>query len=324
MAGSERETAFLTAIERHRRELTAHCYRMLGSLQDAEELAQETLLRAWQRREESASSGTRRAWLFAIATTACLDALRKSRRRRARAQVITWDASEVATWVQPAPDALFESDVLAGSEQQTPDALTSSREHIGLAFVTALQLLSPKQRAAVLLVDVLGWRAEESAALLGTTTTSIHSLLQRARKTLQDHQRAPSDASSVEAPALLRAFLASWENGDVEGLVSLLAEDVRLSMPPEPESYQGRAAAAAFLAPFVRDAPTTYRFRPVAANGEAAVALYHRTSLEEPFRASGISVLTFAGGRISTITRYGVGPLFDRFGLPAELPAQAP
>jgi len=198
--------SYRDAFEVHRRAITAHCYRMLGSLQDAEEVAQETLLRAWQSGEAAVAPGARRAWLVSVATRGCLDALRKKRRRRASAARVG-EPTEL-TWLEPAPDALFE---IAAPESESPQDAVTRREQVGLAFVVALQYLSPRQRAALLLVDVLGWRVDESAALLETTAASVNSLLQRARRTLGSGEVAPAEPADGEPQ--LRAFVAAWERG---------------------------------------------------------------------------------------------------------------
>ena len=190
MAARARDEAFRTLLEPHRRAITLHCYRMLGSLQDAEEVAQESLTRAWRRLGEVKSSSARRAWLYKIATNGCLDLL-KARRRRSLPHLVAPSANaatplgppaQEVLWIEPAPDTLLD---VADEASQRPDARVSLRESVGLAFITALQFLSPKQRAALLLVDVLGLRPEETAALLKTSVFSVNSLLQRARKNVE-------------------------------------------------------------------------------------------------------------------------------------------
>jgi len=226
---------------------------MLGSLQDAEELVQETLLRAWQRREEVRDTGALRAWLYQIATNACLDLLKTRRRRRALPHLLgapstsmrMGPAQEESMWVEPAPDHLLH---VAGDALQQPDEQASRRESIGLAFIAALQLLSPKQRAALLLVDVLGWNPQETAALLETSVASVNSLLQRARKSVETRrEEEPAPQVSVSDSALLGRFINAWEQGDLEAFTALLADDARFAMPPQPEWYAGREAIGQFF-----------------------------------------------------------------------------
>jgi RNA polymerase sigma-70 factor, ECF subfamily len=255
MSAQASDEPFRTLFEPHRRPITLHCYRMLGSLQDAEEIVQETLLRAWQRRDEVRSESALRAWLYKIATNACLDHLLKVRRRRSLPYLVApspttatrlGPPTDERLWVEPAPDTLFDAEGDAG---QRPDEQVSLRETIGLAFITALQFLSPKQRAALLLVDVLGWRPQETAALLETSVFSVNSLLQRARKNVatRREETAPAEVSSADA-ALLQRFITTWENGDLDAFTALLADDALLSMPPQPEWFLGRASIRLFFA----------------------------------------------------------------------------
>jgi RNA polymerase sigma-70 factor (ECF subfamily) len=302
---NEEREAFVRTLEIYRSQITAHCYRMLGSLQDAEEVAQDTLLRGWERQGDVADERSRRAWLFAIATRECLSALRKRRRRRASVERV--GASLIDT-IEPAPDRLFE---IAGFE--SPEEAAVRRQQTSLAFVAALQVLSPRQRAALLLVDVLGWSADESARLLETTTVSINSLLQRARKFV-----AESDPSAFAATAhtdQLHAYIGAWERGDVEGLAALLADDVRLSMPPGPW-FSGRDAVIAFLRPHLGAASRVLRFVAISANGQPAVAVYKRAADGTSYLPEGIAVLVIGDDGISAITRYGIPALFPYFGLP--------
>jgi RNA polymerase sigma-70 factor, ECF subfamily len=313
-------------FEAHRRSITLHCYRMLGSLQDAEEVTQESLLRAWQRQGEVRSSGATRAWLYQIATNACLDAL-KARRRRALPHLVAPAATatrlgppaDERLWVEPAPDTVLD---LQDDPGQRPDERVSQRESIGLAFITALQFLTPKQRAALLLVDVLGWTPEDTATLLETTVFSVNSLLQRARKSVQarDREGPPPEPSSAEA-TLLRRFITTWESRDLDAFTALLADDVRLSMPPQPEWYEGREAVRGFLAGVLTIVPRQYRLLPVAANGGPAVAIYARPmGATEPYQASAIIVLEARAGRVWRMTRFTFPRLFPLFGLPSQLP----
>jgi len=326
MTAGANDESFRATFEPHRRSITLHCYRMLGSLQDAEEIVQETLLRAWQRKDE-ARSGTTRPWLYKIATNACLDHLLKVRRRRTLPQLVAPPASATARlgpateerlWVEPAPDALLDAE---DDPSQRPDERVPRRESIGLAFITALQFLSPKQRAALLLVDVLDWHPQEAAALLETSLASVNSLLQRARKGAQTRTQDPSLASVSSSDAdLLQRFITTWESGDIEAFSALLADDALLSMPPQREWFTGRAAVSQLFAAMWSALPGQRRLLPLRANGGPALALYRRgLTSNAPYEPSGITLLTLRDGRISHITRFGSAGLFPLFGLPAQL-----
>jgi RNA polymerase sigma-70 factor (ECF subfamily) len=303
---------------------------MLGSLQDAEEVAQESLVRGWQRLDELRSSSATRAWLYRIATNACLDLL-KSRKRRRRAlpflvappaspdESIGPPAHEDA-WIEPAPDTLLEAP--DDDSQGQPDARASMRESIGLAFITVLQLLPPKQRAALLLVDVLGWRPRETADLLKTTVVSVNSLLQRARRAVETQEPDDSSATAVEDERLLRRFIATWQSGDLDAFAALLAEDAVLSMPPHPEWYAGRAAIQRFFIRLRAVAPRRYRMLPIRANGSPAIAFY-RASGGGAFEAAAIAVLSFRQGYVARITRFDSPRLFRSFGLPERPPEES-
>jgi len=316
---------FRAQLEPHRRAITVHCYRMLGSLQEAEEVAQDSLLRAWQRLDQRRAAGSTRAWLYKIATNACVDVLRVRRRRAARHRVgpvspATGPALPEAAWIEPAPDALFDA---ADEAAPGPDQRVSLRESVGLAFITALQLLSPRQRAALLLVDVLGWSPEDAASLLDTTVASVNSLLQRARKNVES--RAGDDGASGPADdALLRRYIVTWESGDLDAFAALLADDARLVMPPQLGSYAGRAAIRAFLAHLMATQPYRYRLVPVAANRQAAVAVYTAPPTGGALRAAAIHVIAMRDGRVTQMTRFGSPHLFPRFGLPTQLPDAQP
>src|SRR5579863_10352843 len=278
-AGTSDES-FGTLFEPHRRSITLHCYRMLGSLQDAEEIAQETLLRAWQRRDEVRASSALRAWLYRIATNACLDHLRKARRRRALPHLLAAASSEIRfgpaaderLWIEPAPDTLLDPEDDLG---QRPEERVSLLESVGLAFITALQLLSPKQRAALLLVDVLGWQPQEAAALLETSVPSVNSLLQRARGSVaaRREEHAPRPVTDADAD-LLRRFISTWESGDLDAFSAMLADDALLSMPQQPEWFAGRDAVSRFFGAIWAADPARRRLLPLAANGGLAVATY--------------------------------------------------
>jgi RNA polymerase sigma-70 factor (ECF subfamily) len=326
MIARESEESFRTLLEPHRRSITLHCYRMLGSLQDAEEIVQEAMLRAWQRQDEVRSASAMRAWLYKIATNACLDLL-KTRRRRALPHLVAPSTSvgtplgppaEEGLWVEPAPDTLF---TVPDDAAQRPDARVSLRESMGLAFITALQFLSPKQRAALLLVDVLGWKPEETAALLETSVFSVNSLLQRARKSVEARKEdSPPEVSSSDA-ALLRRFIATWESGDLDAFSALLADDALFSMPPQPEWFAGRAAIRQFFAAIWAAVPGERRLVPIGANGGPALAIYRRpVTPNAVFEAAGIMLLAIRADRVSQITRFAIPRLFPLFGLPTHLP----
>jgi RNA polymerase sigma-70 factor (ECF subfamily) len=326
---ADRET-FPHQAEPFRRELQLHCYRMLGSLQDAEDLVQETFLRAWRGLDRFEGRTSLRSWLYRIATNACLDALEG----RARARRLLPDAegppagrppeggpaADVA-WLEPYPDAALEGvpDVAPG-----PEARYEMREAVQLAFVAAIQHLPPRQRAVLLLRDVLGWSAVETARLLDGSAPSVNSALQRARATLR--QRFP-DGPPGAAPVpdegqrrLLERYVRTWEAADLDALVALLREDAVLSMPPWREWYAGRGAIGAFLAwAWAQHRPQDDRFVPTAANRQPAFAVYRREAGRPGWRAHGIHVLTIGDGSIAALTSFREPRFHARFGLPAEL-----
>jgi RNA polymerase sigma-70 factor (ECF subfamily) len=324
MLASAREELFRTDLEPHRRAITLHGYRMLGSLEDAEEIAQESLLRGWQRLDELRASGAARAWLYRIATNLCLDALKTRRRRALPPQLapagnplLPFGApTEGATWVEPLPEWLLEG---AAAAHESPDARVSLRESVGLAFIAALQVLPPKQRAALLLVDVLGWRPQETADLLETSLASVNSLLQRARKNVDERDEEPRMPASDEA-ALLGRYIAAWESGDLESFTRLLADDAVFSMPPQPEWYRGRLAIRQFFERIFAVRPRHYRMIPIRASGAPAIGMYVCQVPETVYRAAAISVLAFRQGEVVRMTRFGDPSLFSRFGLPERLP----
>jgi RNA polymerase sigma-70 factor, ECF subfamily len=332
MAGRPGEESFRTQFEPHRRPITLHCYRMLGSLQDAEEIVQEALFRGWERQDELRAPAATRAWLYKIATNACLDLL-KTRRRRTLPHLAAPSPSipralgspaEERLWVEPAPDALLEA---ADHAAERPDARVSMRESIGLAFVTALQFLPPKQRAALILVDVVGWRPQETAELLDTTLVSVNSLLQRARAGVEGRRGddAVPETPSSEDAALLRRYITAWEGGDLDAFTALLADDVRLSMPPQPEWFAGRDAVRRFLASVLPAEAREFRCVPLAANGGLAVAIYARPMTRDvEYEAAAINVIAIRGGLIAEMTRFASPKLFPLFGLPTQLPSDDP
>jgi RNA polymerase sigma-70 factor (ECF subfamily) len=331
MTAGTHDEAFGGQFEPHRRAILRHCYRMLGSLQDAEELTQEVLLRAWERRADVRSASASRAWLYQIATNACLDHLLKVRRRRTLPHLAAPESSTIrlspptdsSLWLEPAPDTLLDLEVGSG---QRPDEQISLRESIGLAFIAALQSLSPKQRAALLLVDVLGFRPEETATVLETSVVSVNSLLQRARKGVDARSQELSTAPiSSSDEALLRRFIRTWEAGDLEAFAALLADDALLSMPPQAEWFAGREAIRGFFALVWSAMPGERRLLPLRANGELAVAIYTRgPGPDVRFLGTSIALIAFRDDRISRIVRFGGTTLFARFGLSPEYPGDAP
>ncbi|WP_345346435.1 sigma-70 family RNA polymerase sigma factor [Actinoallomurus liliacearum] len=316
-------TAFAALAERYRWELRVHCYRMLGSFDDAEDLVQETLLRAWRYRESFQGRSTFRAWLYRIATNACLDFLDRHLRQPTPGE--TGRPAEVS-WLQPYPDRLLEP---VAAREAEPDAVVIARETIELAFVVAIQHLPPRQRAVLILRDVLGWPAAETAALLEMSVAAVKSALQRARPVLREHlpERRAVQASATPLAErereLLRRFMAAHERADVAALAELLSEDVRLSMPPLPYSFVGRAEVAAFAENAVGPGSPLYRGQwrgvPVVANRQPAMAGYIRLPGEPAYQPQVLNVLRVEDGEITEIVAFEPR-VFGAFGLPATLP----
>jgi RNA polymerase sigma-70 factor (ECF subfamily) len=322
------EQAFRALTDPYRRELQLHCYRMLGSLQDAEDALQETLVAAWRGLDGFEERASLRAWLYRIATNRCLNALRDSSRRPQEGRPLPFVPPEPtrygeAMWLEPYPDVLLEGvpDAAPG-----PEARLELRESIGLAFVTALQRLAPRQRAVLVLRDVLGYRASEVASMLDTTEASVNSALQRARATLDavapsGPDRAPLPRSAHERELVAR-FADAFEAGDLDHVLALLTEDAWVTMPPEPFEYQGHDAIAAFLShAFAARWQHRHRLVPTRANGQPAFGHYIPDPQSGIVRGVGVLVLTLEGDRIAHITRFGGAALLARFGLPRNLPA---
>jgi RNA polymerase sigma-70 factor, ECF subfamily len=313
--------AFAALVERHRRELQVHCYRMLGSFDESEDLVQETFLRAWHRRETFQGRSTFRAWLYRIATNACLDFLD----RHPRHPLAREGAPAEIRWLQPYPDRLLEPST---SGDAGPDAAVVGKETIELAFLAAIQHLSPGQRAALILRDVLGWSAKETADLLDTSVAAVKSALQRARPILRANlperrlDWAPSAEPTTEERALLRRFMEAHERSDPAALAALLREDVRLTMPPLPFWFTGRDAVLGFVADALGpDSPLHrghWRSVPTRANRQPAVAGYVRSPGDSEYRAQVLNVLRLDGGRIAEITAFEPHR-FPAFGLPPTL-----
>jgi RNA polymerase sigma-70 factor (TIGR02960 family) len=313
-AGAGDEAAFAALVDRHRRELHVHCYRMLGSFEEAEDLVQETFLRAWRRRDSFQGGPGFRAWLYRIATNACLDELRRSRRR-----VPSLQSFAEVPWLQPYPDRLL--DEIAPSDSQ-PDAVVVARETIELTFLAVIQLLPPRQRAVLLLRDVLGWSAGETASALDTSVAAANSALQRARATLREQLPArPSEWSASEPSdqerALLEAFIDAHERADAAAAAALAREDIRITMPPHPWCYDGLASIAPLLEQGLTE-PGEWRLLPTRANRQPAAASYLRARGDTEFRAFKLDVLRVEGGAIAEITTFDAR-LFPAFGLPPTL-----
>ncbi len=318
--------AFRKLTEPYRRELQVHCYRMLGSLQDAEDVLQETLLAAWQGVGGFEERASIRTWLYRIATNRCLNALRTASRRPAK----EWDIPQVeppeptrlgeVVWLEPYPDALLEGAIKI---QPGPEARYQQIEAISLAFVTALQLLPARQRAVLILREVLGYRANEVADMLDSTVESVNSALKRARAALRRGQPPKGDREPPPAPdsraeqALAGKFVRAWESGDVDALVALLTADVSVSMPPIPLEYHGRDVVGRFCATLIRR--RRHHLVPTRANGQPAFGAYLRAPTGGLRHGTGLFVLTLAGDRICAMTRFDSSVL-PWFGLPQSLP----
>jgi RNA polymerase sigma-70 factor (TIGR02960 family) len=319
--------AFRELTEPYRRELEVHCYRMLGSFQDAEDALQDTLLTAWQGIAGFEERASIRTWLYRIATNRCLNARRAAGRRQAR----EWDVPNVeppeptrlgeVAWLEPFPDALLQGaiDVPLG-----PEARYEQTESISLAFVTALQVLPPRQLAVLILRDVLGFHANEVADMLNSTLESVNSALKRARSGLQRRPPAagrepPPVSGSPSEDAIVAKFVRAYESADLDAVVALLTDDVFMSMPPMPFEYEGRDAVARFCASLFRSG-RRFDLVPTRANGQPAFGAYLRapTGIRH---GTGLFVLTLTGDRICAMTRFD-NSVLPWFGLPRSLPSR--
>jgi RNA polymerase sigma-70 factor (TIGR02960 family) len=323
------ETAFEELVDPYRRELQVHCYRIVGSVQDAEDLVQETLLAAWRGLDRFEGRASLRSWLYRIATNRCLNALRARGRRLPELPAPPPEAPappepsrlREPVWLEPYPDVLLEG---IADQTHEPGARYEAREALGLAFIAGLQRLPPRQRAVLVLRDALGFRAREVAEMLGTSEASVMSALHRARTALDaelpaPRERAPLPSSPAERELVAR-FTDAFEGGDVAGVVSLLTDDARLTMPPEPLEYHGPAGIARFLGTVPAGGHLEmFRLVPTRANGQPAFGCYLRDPHAPIAHAYGLMVLTLSGDRIAAITGFPDTSVFAHFGLPRTL-----
>jgi RNA polymerase sigma-70 factor (TIGR02960 family) len=296
------------AMNRHRRELHVHCYRMLGNFEEAEDLVQETYLRAWRARDSFAGGEGVRAWLYRIATNACLDALRARSRR---------PVSSYADlpFLQPYPDRLLDEVV---PTEEEPDAVVVARETIALAYVAMIQLLPPRQRAVLILRDVLEWSAKETAAILDLSVAAANSALQRARATLEDQTLPPSAGElSDDERALLARYIDAHQRADADAAIAITREDIRVTMPPHPFVFDGLAAVRPLMSEGLKT-PGEWRLVATSANRMPAAACYLRAWDKTEFVAFKLDVLRMVDGKIAEVTTFN-STLFPEFGLPATL-----
>jgi len=309
------EARFSELSERHRRELQVHSYRMLGNLEQAEDAVQEALLRAWKGRASFDGGPGARAWLYRIVTTTCFDILRAAQRRGER---VVESIADVP-WLQPYPDALLDA-------ADEPEGAAIRRETVELAYLAVIQLLPARQRAVLLLRDVQGYSAAETAAILGLSVAAVTSALQRARAAIasriaaRDADWSPSEITEADR-ALLTAFIEAHERQDPVASLAVIRDDIRVSMPPNPGLFTGKEAVAGFMAfAFDRSVFGDWKLLPTAANRMPAAASYLRRADSEVYLPFKLDVLRIGGGMIAEITTFDAS-LFDRFGLPPSLPA---
>jgi RNA polymerase sigma-70 factor (ECF subfamily) len=317
------EAAFTALTEPYRRQLHVHCYRMLGSFDDADDLVQETLMRAWKGRAQFEGRSMVRTWLYRIATNACLDFLERKSRRVLSLESPQATEPNAVDWIQPYPDRLL--DQIASSESQ-PDSLVIARETIELAYLVAIQYLPPRQRAILILRDALGWSAKETAGLLDETLAAVNSALNRARSMMR--RRLPTQRLEWAAAAeptiaereVLKRYMEATDRADVAALTALLREEALLTMPPFPTWFLGREEIANAFALAIDPNLPTYQgqFRTVAtaANRQPALAAYVRRAGESEYRALGLDVLRLEGDQVIEITRFVTADMFAAFGLP--------
>jgi RNA polymerase sigma-70 factor (ECF subfamily) len=320
--------AFAALVEPHRRELHVHCYRMLASFEDAQDMTQEALLRAWRRRDTFEGRASVRAWLYRIATNVCLDFLE---RRPDRAHVPLPDESNGTaeiTWLQPYPDSLLST---VAAPEDEPGAAVVTRETIELAFLVAVQHLPPRQRAVLVLRDVLGWSAKQTASLLDSTVPSTNSALQRARETMRRHLRDPRldwrspPGSADDERRLVQQYMDATDRGDAAAIAALLDDEVRFAMPPEPGTWVGRDVVVESWVTGGFGSQMFGRFRTMAtrANRQPAVVCYVRRPGDSEFRALAVDVLRARHGLITEITTFD-GAVVASFGLPETLGGDVP
>lgn len=307
--------AFRVATERFRKELRVHCYRMAGRFTESEDLVQEAFLRAWRGRHTFAGRASLRAWLYGIATNVCLDALAKHPREP------TSDGEVL--WLEPFPDRLLD----ATAADERPDATLFARENIGLAFLAAIQFLPAKQRAALILCDVLDWPAKEAAELLELSVAALNSALQRARETMRERKPdlgpewKPGSAPDEQQRRLLEKYVSATERGDVAALAETLRDDVRFHMPPEPGTWIGRDTVVGswVTGGFGTAAFGQFRCVVTSVNRHLAVACYVRKPQDTAFRPLALDVLEIKDGLVARIITFPLSGMVDDLGLPAEL-----
>ena len=317
------QAAFAALTERYRAELQVHCYRMLGSLEDARDLVQEALLRAWTRRESFEGRSTFRGWLYRIATNACIDFLERSKRRQPQRDSVTSLPLDLP-WLQPYPDHLLDE---VASSDAGPDARIVTKETIELAYLVALQVLSPSQRAALILCDVLDWSAREVAVLLDTTVPAVNGALRRARETLKKYgpsrgpEWKPGTDPAQQERVLLQRYVDASERGDVAGLAALCREDVRYAMPPDAGVWAGRDVVVQGWRDGGFGSPSfgTVRCRITRANRMPVVACYVRKPGDAQFRFLALDVLAIEDGLITAVVAFPGQGLCKAFNLPETL-----
>src|SRR2546423_7449311 len=304
------DTTFAARAEPHRRELHVHSYRMLGSFDEAEDAVQETFLRAWRSRDSFDGSSAFRAWLYKIATNVCLDAIRRSNRRPKSRSL---DSLGEVPWLQPYPDRLLDE---IGPSEAEPDAIAVARETIELAFLAAIQLLPPRQRAVLILRDVVEWSASETASLLDMSVAAVNSALQRARATMAANRphgrigKPPVSPTPAELD-LLRRSIDAHERADVAALAELLRDDVRIAMPPLPFWFNGKESVVPGLEAGLKD-PGQWRLVAIGANRSPAMASYLRANGDTEFRAFKLDVMRVEAGLVAEITTFDA-TLFPAF-----------
>jgi RNA polymerase sigma-70 factor (ECF subfamily) len=325
------EDAYAQLVGPHRAQLHAHCYRMLASAPDAEDALQEALLGAWRGLPRFEGRSSLRSWLYTIATNACLKAIERRPKR-----VLPVDYGPAAdphdgpgtplaesVWISPYPDR----EVVSADSWATPEARYEQRESIELAFIAALQQLPPRQRATLILRDVLGFSAREVASVLDTTTASVNSALQRAHRLVDERLPEQSQQAALRAlgddalSEIVEGYVDAWERGDLDAVVAMLAEDVSLTMPPMPTWFVGREAVAGFFGRLPLRANRRWRLLPVGANGQVAFAHYVWDESAGRFLPHGVNVLALSGSRVSEINAFLYPKDYPLFGLPEALPA---